>query len=506
MKHISLVIPACVSAMLMLNVPNGRAEKLVLLHTNDTHSQIDPTSKNLGGVERRKALIDSVRAAEPNVLLIDAGDMVQGTLFFSLYGGEVEQKVMNHLGYDIQIMGNHEFDNGIDSLAHMYRGLNADKISTNYDVRNTPLDGLVKPYVIKQVGDKRVGFIAINLDPKGMIADHNYTGLKYLDAMKAANSTAWHLKHNERVDKVVAITHIGYTADKGVTDPELVASSEDIDLIIGGHSHTVIDENNPKSVPARLVNARGDTVLVTQTGKSGINLGQIDFDLDTGHAVEKLYPVTDRLDAKNDGTMTDLLRPYRHGVDSLMNVRIGTVASAFDVNRNGLRNLSADMVKAIGGKFSPKPVDLSVINVGGIRSGWDKGPLTKGEVMNSFPFDNRVSILEITGKDLREAFDIIAPRGDGISANVKVLYDPQSGKCTSITIDGRPLEDDNVYVLATIDYLAQGGDYLKSFTRAKHIGESEKVLYDDFIGYIFQGPLKGKKLRPDDTPRIVAAQ
>ena len=323
MKHISLVIPACVAAMLMLNVLNGRAEKLVLLHTNDTHSQIDPTSKNLGGVERRKVLIDSVRAAEPNVLLIDAGDMVQGTLFFSLYGGEVEQKVMNHLGYDIQIMGNHEFDNGIDSLAHMYRGLNADKISTNYDVRNTPLDGLVKPYVIKQVGDKRIGFIAINLDPKGMIADHNYTGLKNLDAVKAANSTAWHLKHNERVDKVVAITHIGYTADKGVTDPELVAASEDIDLIIGGHSHTVIDENNPKSVPARLVNAKGDTVLVTQTGKSGINLGQIDFDLDTGRAVEKLYPVTDRLDAKIDGTMTDLLRPYRQGVDSLMNVRIG---------------------------------------------------------------------------------------------------------------------------------------------------------------------------------------
>lgn len=245
-------------------------------------------------------------------------------------------------------------------------------------MRHTPLDGLVKPYVIKQVGDKRVGFIGINLDPKGMIADHNYTGLKYLDAVKAANSTAWHLKHNERVDKVVAITHIGYMADQGVTDPELVKSSEDIDLIIGGHSHTVIDENNPKSVPARLVNAIGDTVLVTQTGKSGINLGQIDFDLDTGHAVEKLYPVTGRLDAKIDGTMTELLRPYRQGVDSLMNVRIGTVASSFDINRNGLRNLSADIVKAIGAKFSPKPVELSVINVGGIRSGWDKGPLTKG--------------------------------------------------------------------------------------------------------------------------------
>lgn len=505
MKRSSLIISAYSAALLTLMPVSMRAEKLVILHTNDTHSQIDPTSKNLGGVERRKVLIDSVRAAEPEVLLIDAGDMVQGTLFFSLYGGEVERKVMNQLGYDIQIMGNHEFDNGIDSLAHVYRGLKADKISTNYDVSQTPLDGLVKPYVIKQVGDKRVGFIGINLDPKGMIADHNYTGLKYLDAVKAANATAWHLKHNERVDRVVAITHIGYTADKGVTDPELVAASEDIDLVIGGHSHTLIDDNNPNSVPSHLVNAKGDTILVTQTGKSGLYLGQIDFDLDSGKAVEKLYPIDKRLDAKIDGSMTELLSPYRHGVDSLMNVRIGTVVSAYDVNKNGLRNLSADMVKAIGERFSPAPVDLSVINVGGIRSGWDKGPLTKGEVMNTFPFDNRVSILEITGKDLREAFDIIAPRGDGISGNVKITYDPATGKCTSVMIDGTPLDDNHKYVLATIDYLAQGGDYLTSFTRGSHIGESEKVLYDDFIDYIADGPLKGKKLRPDDTPRIVAA-
>lgn len=503
MRHSSIIISLAFMALASVTIS---AEKLVLLHTNDTHSQIDPTSKNLGGVERRKAIIDSVRSAEPNVLLIDAGDMVQGTLFFALYGGEVEQKVMNRLGYDIQIMGNHEFDNGIDSLATIYRGLKADVISTNYDLRHTPLDGIVKPYLIKQFGDKRVAFIGINLDPKGMIADHNYPGLKYLDAVKAANSTAWHLKHNERVDRVVLISHIGYTSDSGVTDPELAAASEDIDIIIGGHSHTVIDVHNPKSVKALIANANGDSVLIAQTGKSGINLGQIDFDLDTGHAVEKLYPIDSRLDSKVNGEMTEMLRPYRHGVDSLMKVRIGYVASDFDVKRNGLRNLAADMVKAIGGKFSSAPVELAVINVGGIRSGWDKGSLTKGEVMNTFPFDNRVSILEISGRDLREAFDVIAPRGDGVSGNVKLIYDASTGKCTSITIDGKPLDDDRNYVMATIDYLAQGGDYLKSFTRARHIGESEKVLYDDFIIYISEGPLKGSKLRPDDTPRIVAQQ
>ena len=102
------------------------AERLVILHTNDTHSQIDPNEKNLGGVLRRKVLIDSVRAAEPNVMLVDAGDAVQGTLYFSLFGGEVEQKVMNELKYDIQILGNHEFDNGMESLARYIKGLNAE--------------------------------------------------------------------------------------------------------------------------------------------------------------------------------------------------------------------------------------------------------------------------------------------------------------------------------------------------------------------------------------------
>lgn len=224
------------------------AESLTIIHTNDTHSQIDPTDKELGGILRRQVLIDSIRAEHPGALLVDAGDMVQGTLFFTLYGGLAERDMMNALGYDIQILGNHEFDNGIDSIAAIYRGLNADKISTNYDVRGTALEGVIKPYTIRQVGDKKVAFIGINLDPKGMIADKNYVGLKYLDAVKAANSTAWHLKHNEGVDRVVAITHIGYTADEGITDPELVKASEDIDLVIGGHSHTVIDGKNP-SIP-----------------------------------------------------------------------------------------------------------------------------------------------------------------------------------------------------------------------------------------------------------------
>ena len=184
------------------------AEELVILHTNDTHSQIEPNDRDLGGILRRKVLVDSVRAVHDNVLLIDAGDAVQGTLYFTLYGGEVERKMMNALGYDIQILGNHEFDNGMEALAEQWRGVNAEKLSTNYDMRGTPLDTLFAPYTIKRYGNSLIGVIALNLDPKGMIADKNSEGIVYLDAIEAANATAWHLKHNEHVDGVIAVTHI----------------------------------------------------------------------------------------------------------------------------------------------------------------------------------------------------------------------------------------------------------------------------------------------------------
>lgn len=497
-----LLAGVLLAGVLVSAVP-AAAEKLVILHTNDTHSQIDPTSKDLGGILRRKVLIDSVRGAEPNVLLVDAGDMVQGTLYFTLYGGEVERRMMNALGYDIQILGNHEFDNGLDSIATIYKGLNAEKLSTNYDVRGTSLEGVLLPYTVKEVGNKKIGFIAINLDPAGMIAEKNYRGLKFLDPVKAANSTAWHLKHNVGVDKVVAVTHIGYEADKGITDPELIAKSEDIDLLIGGHSHTVINEANPSSPKAHIANLNGDSILVTQTGKSGLYLGEITWDLDTGRASERLIPVNSRLDDRIDREAAEILKPFRAGVDSLMNVRIGRTSQEMPTDKPGLLNLASDMVLALAQKIADVKPDLSIMNAGGVRSGWVKGNLTKGQVINSFPFDNRVRVLRIKGSDLREAFDVMAARGgDGVSANVDAAYDPSTGKCVSITIDGAPLDDNRVYTLATIDYLAAGGDYMTSLTRAENLGSSSGVLYEDFIDYIADGPLKGKTIVPDNRRRM----
>jgi len=161
-------------------VPQTGAERVVILHTNDTHSQIDPDdSDGLGGIVRRKVVIDSVKGVEDNVLLVDAGDFVQGTLYFNLYRGEVEQKLMNELGYDIRILGNHEFDNGIDELADVLADSEAEMIATNYDLSRSPLARKFRPYTIKEYGDKRIGIIGVNLQPKGMISEGNYDGVVY---------------------------------------------------------------------------------------------------------------------------------------------------------------------------------------------------------------------------------------------------------------------------------------------------------------------------------------
>ena len=204
-RKLTLALVGC--AVFSFGGAIAEAENLVILHTNDTHSQIDPDDKdNLGGIARRKVVVDSVRNAESNFMLIDAGDAVQGTLYFNLFGGEVEQKAMNALGYDLRILGNHEFDNGIDSLAAVLKMADSKFLATNYDLADTPLKDKFGKYDIREFGNKRIGFIAINLEPKGMISEGNYNGLEYLDAMEAANASAWWLKNVDSCDMVVAVT------------------------------------------------------------------------------------------------------------------------------------------------------------------------------------------------------------------------------------------------------------------------------------------------------------
>lgn len=280
MKLITTMRGFALGASALIASAGVLASDLVILHTNDTHSMIDPDASGRGGVLQRKAIIDSVRKAEKNVILVDAGDVVQGSLYFKFFGGDVEYPLMNMMDYDIQILGNHEFDNGLKEMADHYRTLKADRLSANYDFTGTPAEGIFKPYAIREADGRKIGFIGINIDPASIIAKSCYEGMDFLPVSETADRYASMLKNEEGCDLVVAVTHIGAVKEnyKDI-DYDLARNSKDIDIIIGGHSHTVIQPDNAsEDYPSVVSNAAGRPVLVTQTGKYGRNLGYIKID------------------------------------------------------------------------------------------------------------------------------------------------------------------------------------------------------------------------------------
>lgn len=477
------------------------AERIVILHTNDTHSQIDPDRyKGTGGILRRKAAVDSVRQAERNVLLVDAGDAVQGSLYFTLFGGEVEQKMMNQLGYDVQILGNHEFDNGLDQLAGNYRNATPTIISTNYDVESTPIAGQILPYVIKQTGRRRIGFIGINIEPDGLISPARSEGIRYLDGLEAATKMSAWLRDSAGVDAVVALTHIGYTPErKGYTDPDLANKCPGIDVIIGGHTHTPLTPEDPRT---RIVRSPGDTVLVVQNAKGGHFLGKVVLDFgDDGHLTASWdrIAIDRRLDANIDQVASEALAPYREQVDSIYSIPVTIVAEDFGLQ--AMMNFAADLVLDLGKRLvRDHSVDFAIINKGGIRQRFAAGGLSRGEVIDVFPFDNRVVVLDLCGSELTALFDLMArQKGQGVSANVDAVATVDGSGCSSVTIDGHAIDPKRIYRIATIDYLAEGGDNMSALRKGKIIAASKNVLYNDVISNL---SLRSSRLIPDNTIRM----
>jgi 5'-nucleotidase len=267
-----------------LDVSGMDTKHLTILHTNDVHSYIDPfpanhpKNPNMGGVARRAAVIEMIRKENPNVLLLDAGDIFQGTPYFNYYGGELEFKLMSMMKYDAATMGNHDFDNGIDGFYSQLPHASFEFVSANYDFRNTVLDGKVKPYTILHKNGIKVGVFGLGIGLDGLIDKKNYKETVYHDPVSVSQDIVRILKHDKKCDLVICLSHLGYKykdePDK-ICDLKLAGLTQDIDLIIGGHTHTFLDK------PTVLKNAVGQDVLVNQVGCYGINLGRIDFYLDS---------------------------------------------------------------------------------------------------------------------------------------------------------------------------------------------------------------------------------
>ncbi|MDQ5844919.1 MAG: metallophosphatase [Acidobacteriota bacterium] len=267
----------------------GKGETLItILHTNDTHSQIDPIPANdkqnggKGGVARRATLVKRVRKENPNTLLIDAGDSFQGTPYFNFFKGEVEFKSMSMIGYDAATLGNHEFDNGVDSLAAAMKFANFDFVSSNYDVRGTPLESRVKPYVVRKLAGMRIGLFGLGISPTGLITPENFKGVKYSEPVGAARGVVKLLRGQERCQLVIGMTHLGYypnPKDNEVGDSQVAAQVDGIDFIASGHTHTFMKQPVVAKTP------NGSNTIIFQVGKSGIYLGRVDLKLREGKVV-----------------------------------------------------------------------------------------------------------------------------------------------------------------------------------------------------------------------------
>jgi 5'-nucleotidase len=252
--------------------------KITILHTNDQHSRIDPfpndgnRNAGLGGAARRTALIKKIRSEEKNVLLFDAGDIFQGTPYFNFYGGELEIKLMSQMGYDAATMGNHDFDGGIDGFEKQMVHANFPFITSNYDFKDTILNGKTLEYKFYNVEGIKIGVFGLGIELAGLVPKELYTETRYLDPVLVANNTALKLKKELKCDYVICLSHLGHKYQNNkVSDLVVAAESSDIDLIIGGHTHTFLRE------AVIIENQSGNPVFVNQAGWAGIMLGRLDI-------------------------------------------------------------------------------------------------------------------------------------------------------------------------------------------------------------------------------------
>ena len=267
MKRILTAISIAMAAMSL------NAQDLTILHVNDTHSHIDPQRsgdyKGRGGVIEQAAYIDSVRCADGkrNVLLVHAGDFSQGTSYFTELGGNIEIDVLNALRFDVVTLGNHEFDNGIEELSRRLKNLEAEVVCANYDFEGTALDGLVKPYTIIRRGGKKIGIIGLLTDIMEVVDADIARMLTYQEPSQVVNRLSGYLKEEKDCDMVICLSHLGYGEDK-----ELAASIRNVDIIVGGHSHTLLDDKQTVN------DLDGEEVIIVQNWKWGLNVGHLSID------------------------------------------------------------------------------------------------------------------------------------------------------------------------------------------------------------------------------------
>lgn len=263
-----------------LTAKSRNKTRITIVHTNDFHSHIDPFPDShprwpgQGGASKIKTLINAAKEENENILILDSGDMFQGTPYFNLFGGVAELEWMNHAGYMAGTMGNHEFDNGVDKLAEVLKHADFPILNCNYEIENPALKAIIKPYIIKIIGGKKIGITAVGINLVGLIGENNRKGINYTDPIKPLQNVVNTLRKKEKCDMVIVLSHLGFKYDDDkIDDHKLAAKTTGIDLILGGHTHTFLDK------PVIVKNAKGRSVVINQAGWAGLKLGKLVWEI-----------------------------------------------------------------------------------------------------------------------------------------------------------------------------------------------------------------------------------
>lgn len=489
--------------------------EIVFIHTNDTHSQIDGVymdEKPVGGVLQRAALIEEMRASDPQLVYLDAGDMVQGSPYFNIWNGELEMKLMNLQGLIASTFGNHEFDNGLAFMGNMLEYAAFPIISCNYDVKGTCLEKYVRKSMIIERKGIRIGITGVTVDPNNLIFNRNWEGIRYIDPVKAINKEAQKLR-NDSCDLVVVLSHIGYYTNDSTGDRHLAANTRNVDLIIGGHSHTNLEDGET------VLNLDGKPVMITQTAGKINPIGCVRVKMkkvrnsEYGNRYEvaaikcsKIHP--DLHDLKKYGkTVSDFITPYHDSLDLKMNGILGSCATDLQRYRpqSPLGNFASDALRTYGEKVYGKPMDIGLMNVGGLRNDLYVGDIKLGDIYRIFPFENTVTILEMKGSDVESLIHQMSGKLEALSGTRITLATDSLGKtyATEILVGGKTIDPDRIYYIATIDYLAEGNDGLTALTRARKNVNTGILLRNMMIEYIQDLTAKGKSVESKLDDRVI---
>ena len=496
-----------VSPTLLNVVAQESRFSLRILHTNDHHAHLEPAKygdRLLGGIARRRTLIDQIRAEnkanqEP-LLLLDAGDIFQGTLYFNQYLGQADLDFYNALNYDASTIGNHEFDRGQQVLADFIAKAKFPIISANIDIApESPLYGKVRPWHVLNMQGEKVGLFGLTTPDTAILASVG-EGVKFTDPIAAAKASVSSLK-KQGINKIVALTHIGFE-----NDVTLARKVHDIDIIIGGHSHTSVGNIPNANHPYPLVEKNGTKapVLVVTDWEWGKYLGDLSVSFDRAGKLIAWAGKPHAIDAsiKPNSEFMDKLKAYAAPIEALRQKVIGKSLVALDGDRVKLRNSETPLgnliVDAILAKTKVDQVQVAIVNAGGIRNGFPLGDITMGNVLEALPFGNTITRVELTGKQLIEALESgvsMAEQGEGRFpqvAGIRFVWDsklPAGKRVTKVEVKDASgkfqlLNSEDVYRVATNNFLASGGDGYRVFAEGKNLLETGYLLSDAIAEYI----------------------